>query len=479
MIGYSFRFVREIYSTHIWMMHPEVFSYYRGIMETARLYKESVTEFEEKAPSQELLVFSSVQTEPAERLIQTASVRGFDMWGDLQPLDQIIDILHLEGPITHNGDYCTAGTLELADNLRYADAHAQVIGHLVIIDTPGGSAYANDLDKAFQEAKKPVVALIRGMNASKGVWISSFIPHVFAEREDVEIGSIGSLCSIYGQKNGELENNRVYYEIYADNSEFKNHAFREAVQNNNLKPAIEELNSLTSSFQTIVRNRWPQIGDDKLTGKMYKASEVIGELVDGIKSYAECVDLIFDLAGVERYIQGIVTPRGIPNPSPEIEQPLEIKKTNENNNPKILTPMTDISALETILGKGNIKVDENGNPQLTEEQLRQLNDSFSQAQSAGTVIANQQAAIVTQRQQLESSSSELDNLRKQLAEKDKMIKEMANATSMGIPQPPVQKDSGAEPSGHRLAYPMITNPNNSDFQNIAKMNKYLKEHNYL
>ena len=141
--------------------------------------------------------------------------------------------------------------------------------------------------------------------------------------------------------------------------------------------------------------------------------------------------------------------------------------------------MTDISALETILGKGNIKVDENGNPQLTEEQLRQLNDSFSQAQSAGTVIANQQAAIVTQRQQLESSSTELDNLRKQLAEEDKMIKEMANATSMGIPQPPVQKDSGAEPSGHRLAYPMITNPNNSDFQNIAKMNKYLKEHNYL
>ena len=479
MIGYNFRFAREIYSTHIWMMHPEVFSYYRGFMETARIYKDSVTEFEEKAPSQELLVFSSIQSEPSERLIQTASVRYVDLWGDLQPLDQIINILHLEGPITHNGDYCTAGTLDLADNLRYADAHAQVIGHLVIIDTPGGSAYANDLDKAFQETKKPVVALIRGMNASKGVWISSFIPHVFAEREDVEIGSIGSLFSIYGQKNGELENNRVYYEIYADNSELKNHAFREAVQNNNLKPAVEELNALTRSFQNVVRNRWPQVGEDKLTGKMYKASEVIGELVDGIKSYAECVELIFDLAGVERFTQGIITPRGIPNPSPDIDQPLEIKKTNENNNPENFTAMTDISALETILGKGNIKVDKNGNPHLTEEQLRKLNDSFSHAQLAGTVLANQQSAIATQKQQLESSNSELDNLRKQLAEKDKMIKEMANATSMGIPQPPMPKDSGAEPSAHRVAYPMITNPNDSDFQNIEKMSKYLKEHNYL
>ena len=448
MIGYNFKFAREIYSTHVWMMHPEAFGYYRDIMETARLYSGSVTEFDEDGKKvQELIAFGSVKEGPDEKLFMDENVRYLESWDALEPQDRVINVLYLVGPITHDGEYCTAGTLSLADKLRYADKHPQVVGHLVILDTPGGSAYANDLDKPLQEAKKPVVGLIRGMNASKGVWISSFIPHLFAEREDVEIGSIGSLYSIYGRKNGKLPENRVYYEVYADQSEYKNHAYREAVQENNLKPAIEELNELTQTFQEVVRKRWPQVADDKLTGKLYKASEVIGEMVDGVKSYSECIDYLLELAGTRRLSPEPVTAvEKVVESADGNAEPKETK-TNPNTNPKNSKSMADLSALEQILG-GSIARDANGNPQLTAEQMEKINDSLVKSQSA-------------------------------VAERDNTIREMAQATSPGIPQPPMRRDNGAEASGQQPAFQPVTSAKNDEFQNLSVMNKYLKEHGYL
>lgn len=170
------------------------------------------------------------------------------------------------------------------------------------MDTPGGSCDANDLNEVFKNAKKPIVAIIRGMNCSKGVWISSFIPHVYAERPDVEIGCVGSMWEIMGRRNGEIKDtNLVFYQVYADNSAHKNGEYREAVQNDNLKPAIETLNRLDEEFRQVVKNRWPNVPDEKLTGKIYKASEVIGEMVDGIKSYAECVEMILNWQELKEY----------------------------------------------------------------------------------------------------------------------------------------------------------------------------------
>lgn len=477
----------EVYRTRTWMMHPECFESYRGMVEMSRLHPEMENEYL-KLPR--LLIYNPNKSKPEERLISTDYSPSLDWWYDLTEFDQVIHLMPITGPILHGNAPCTFGTLELADELRYADEHPSVVGHLVILDTPGGACDANDLNEAFKKAKKPVVAIIRGMNCSKGVWISSFIPHVYAERPDVEIGCIGAMWAISGRKNGQIKDdeNYVYYQAYSENSIHKNGEYREAVENGNLKPAIELLNKLDSEFRSVVKNRWPDCPDDKLTGKVYKAEEVIGQMVDGIKSYEECVEMIFELAGVQRISKGVVTPLGTRDAAPDNstaasavayqfdgEAPLAAKIIAQTH---LNTKYMDVTALENILGSGTVALDAEGNPLLTADQLNKLKEHFEQSQqaqsSAGSVIASQQNSIQSLQNTVSQSQTEIDRLKAQLAEKESLIQEMSEATSRGIAQRPQAQDNGAQREGAKEQFQSITKAGRADALNVEAMYQHLK-----
>lgn len=478
MAGSNFSLAFEVYRTPIWMMRPDLFLHYKGIMEMARMTQEYDTEWEDQKQHPSLLVYSKNNKSPEDRLITRTEISYLDSYYEFKPTDQVIHRVPISGPILHGDAPCTYGTLELADEFRYADEHPFVIGHLVVMDTPGGSCDANDLNEVFKNAKKPIVAIIRGMNCSKGVWISSFIPHVYAERSDVEIGCVGAMWNIMGRRNGEIKDtNLVFYQVYADNSAHKNGEYREAVQNDNLKPAIETLNRLDEEFRQVVKNRWPNVPDEKLTGKIYKASEVIGEMVDGIKSYAECVEMIFELAGVERISKGNITPLGTRD-EPPIESGTYASQQIDNN-PKNLTVMANIEALEKILGKGSVVLDEDGNPQLTAEQIRKLNEHAQTMINSGSLIANQQQALDASQEQVGSLQAQINELKNQLAEKDKTIAEMANETSPGIQQPAVALDNGAEAGKEKDPFPHICSAQKSHLENLEAMSAYYRNTNHF
>ncbi len=431
----KYAFLSEVMRTNVWAMHPESFNWYKGIFMAGKGGNPNIPVIDLSYQREEgsLLVFHSGKAEPETRLIQTQRPQWY-LQEELEDDDQVIHVLPLTGPITHGGAECSYGTRELADRFMYADNQPSVVGHLVLLDTPGGSSNADDLDSVFANAKKPVVGLIRGMNASKGVWISSFIPHVFAEREDVQIGCIGAFWSLYGLRNGVTSENEVYYEVYASNSVHKNYEFREAIQNDNLQPAQEVVDEIDARFRANVKNRWPAVPDDKLTGRMYNAKDVIGEMVDGIKSYDEAVDYIFSLAGKSRKQAGLVTPIGVApatsSPQPAMnqsasgtEEPVQTLNTNPQ---KTLTPMANIKALEQILGEGSVLVDENGNAQLTTEQIQKLDEHYAKGNAALGLVGTQAETIA--------------GLKETISKKDSEIRELAEATGKPIEQPVVQTD---------------------------------------
>lgn len=477
----NYSYLSEIARNGQWMMHPDAFNMYQEVVLNAISIPGMQTDWAEKRENSKLLVYHDGVSRPEEKMIQTSDVFRSEKWPGISSTDQVVHILPVSGPVTHGGAPCAYGTRDMADRFMYADSHPNVVGHLVILDTPGGEAGANDLDAAFKNARKPVVGLIRGMNASKGVWISSFIPHVFAERPDVEIGCIGAMWNIRGMRDGVNRDNIVSYQVYADNSIHKNGEVREAVQNDNLKPAIEELNKIDEEFRSIVKSRWPNVAEDKLTGRMYKASEVIGEMVDGIKSYDESINLIFELAGVKRATSGIITPDGVleteeideDDNQPDPDDPYETTQsatgteepvqTNNTNPQKLLIPMANKELLEAIPGMGAVAVDESGNASLTAEQYEVLNNHLLKG-NAALKLADTQMETIT-------------GLQQKLTEKDGVIQELAQATGKPIQQPAPLNDNAVEQPVNKVK--LVTSETASHYDNINKMREYMSQHGMI
>lgn len=433
-----YSYLSEALRTTCWSMHAGFFDYYRRMITEARGGQIDLAKLEAERVHPYLLIYHKGVPEPEERLILTSNTQWWNE-EDLKKDDQIINVIPLNGPILSGGGPCSYGTAELADRFVYADNYSSVIGHFVIINTPGGSVRANELNDLFENAKKPVVGLIRGMCCSKGVEIASHIPHVFAESRDSDIGCIGVMTQFEGIKSGTEQDGIIFYSVYADNSPKKNYAYREAIENGNLEPVKQELNQINDQFLANVKKRWPSVSEDVLTGDTYKAYEVEGQLFDGYKSYSEAIDYIFELAGKKRLESGTVTPVGIVHPG---EDNPSIDQTSPEiiNSQKQLTPMTNIEALETILGKGTVQVDENGKVQLTSEQIVKLNEHYASmnnnAEKSSSLVATQAETIANQAAII--------------AEKDKKIRELAEATSRGISQPAPENDSVTEQHGPKV-----------------------------
>lgn len=418
----TYSFLSELVRTPAWSMVPAVFNYYRHLLLLNR--GNSEIRMEEIPEPPRLLFFDSEHKLIEEKLYTDASKYEKYLYeSEKRADDQIINLTPIQGPITHGGAMCAYGTRELADQFMFADAHPKVIGHLVVLDTPGGSTSANDLNEVIANAKKPVVGLIRGMNASKGVHISTFIPHVYAENENVDIGSIGVFASFSGMKNGSVHEGETFYELYAKASTEKNEWYREAIQNGNMEPLQKELDRLESEFAANVKSRWPNVKDERLHGKMFKAGEVVGELVDGIMSYTEAFNKIFELAGIERKEKGFVSPIGIvpgsddsktttsiessPQNATHTPSATEVTEAEEHTNPQSTSFIMKEEQLKSILGDDvKCTVREDGTVEMTPELWNAVSAAYDkqsnelaqerQAKEAAEKTVTSQLGIITE-----------------------------------------------------------------------------------
>lgn len=212
-----------------------------------------------------------------------------------------ISVYNISGPITRGGDGCSYGSRDHRDMLMNAANKPNCIGHIFLIDTPGGSAWAkNDYQQAIDYAHskgQEVDCLVDGDCYSAGMYLASLCDHRYYVNDKDNIGCIGVLSAFYSQKDGEKNEYtaNTYHEIYDPESFNKNEWYRNIANDNNDKLLVEDLTKLGAEFRNTVKKSCPNATEDHLHGKTFDAVDVKGILMDDKKSLNEVCQHLVDV----------------------------------------------------------------------------------------------------------------------------------------------------------------------------------------
>ena len=262
-------------------------------------------------------------------------------WNDeeLQEDDEIINVVVIDGPVTRDGDACSYGTKDFRDQVMYANTIPQVVGHLFIINTPGGQASCrNDYDMMIADCRekgKPTVAFVDGMCCSSGVNLACRCDRTIVMNPKDEYGCIGTMAAFWAVAHDTIDHDGFrYVELVGKECPEKNDWYREAAAGEYEKLQTE-LDKDTEDFRNEVRTNRPLVTDDMLTGRVFAAQEVIPALVDEIGDLNRAIECVFELADETMTAARLVTSptptlpegEGGDEPEEEIAQP----QNKENN----------------------------------------------------------------------------------------------------------------------------------------------------
>ena len=212
-----------------------------------------------------------------------------------------VSVLTIDGPITRNGGGCSYGSIDHRNMMIRAANHPLCRGHIFIINTPGGSAWAkNDYEQAINHARsqgQPVIAFIDGMCASAGMYLASLCDERYYMHPKDEIGCIGVMASFYTQADGSKNQftDETYHELYDPESFDKNREFRDIANDGDSEKLVKELGELGVEFRADVKKACPAAKDEHLHGKVFDAEEVKGILMDDQSDFFSCVKRCFAL----------------------------------------------------------------------------------------------------------------------------------------------------------------------------------------
>lgn len=212
-----------------------------------------------------------------------------------------VSVLTVDGPITRNGGGCSYGSIDHRNMMIKAANHPLCRGHIFIINTPGGSAWAkNDYEQAINYARsqgQPVIAFVDGMCASVGMYLASLCDERYYMHPKDEIGCIGVMASFYSQADGSKNQftDETYHELYDPESFDKNREFRDIANDGDSEKLVKELGELGVEFRADVKKACPAAKDEHLHGKVFDAEEVKGILMDDQSDFFSCIKRCFDL----------------------------------------------------------------------------------------------------------------------------------------------------------------------------------------
>lgn len=215
--------------------------------------------------------------------------------------EKVIHVLPVRGVMMKHDMACgPRGTRTLAKRLLSADADESVIGHVMIIEGPGGSADAiAELTDAMKECKKPIVAWVDGMMCSAHMYAGSFAKEIIASRSTDLVGCIGTLIMFQGRKSKSDEDllNVREVTIYADQAFEKNEEYEKAINDFDFKLTKERiLNPHNEQFIKDIKSNRPGVEDKHLHGRTFPAGEVVGSLIDSIGSFDDAVKRVIALS---------------------------------------------------------------------------------------------------------------------------------------------------------------------------------------
>lgn len=343
-----------------------------------------------------------------------------------------VSVLTIDGPITRNGGGCSYGSIDHRDMMMRAANHPLCCGHVFIINTPGGSAWAkNDYQQAIDYAHskgQKVIAFIDGMCASAGMYLASLCDERYFMHQKDEIGCIGVMAAFYTEADGSTNQftNETYHELYDPESFDKNREFRDIANDGKTEALVNELAELGVEFRADVKRACPNATDEHLHGKVFNAEDVTGILVDGQSTFMDVVQRAFALHnGTAQPIERD-TPDDEPANTPEPQKPED--DTQATTNTKTIINMQNYPLINAACGmkEGEIKVSEEGafmNAPLLDsiearlsESKQQVADAEQKATTAEQSLADLQGKFDALNAQIEAANTAKADAEKALAD---------------------------------------------------------------
>lgn len=314
--------------------------------------------------------------------------------------EKVVHVLPLRGVLMKNDMMCgPRGARTMGQRLVNADKDKSVIGHVIIIEGPGGASHAvPELTDAIKECTKPIVVWVDGLMCSAHMYVGAYAKERIASRATDMVGCIGTML-VYAGRTAKSEEN-LFKErevtIYADEAFEKNEEYEQAINEFNFKPAKERLlNPHNEQFVNDMKAQLSGVEDKHLHGRTFQAGEVIGSLVDSIGSFDDAVNRVIVLANYQK----------------------EIPASNsggqtENNNLSIQTSMK-FKKIQSALAMDSLEFEADGRRTFTEDEMTALESAIGETSSAE--LENQleqentaRLAAETSVQTLEASVSEKD-----------------------------------------------------------------------
>ncbi len=332
-----------------------------------------------------------------------------------------VSVIDISGPITRNGGACSFGSIHHRDIMMAAANHPLCRGHVFIINTPGGSAWAkNDYEQAINYARslgQPVIAFIDGMCASAGMYLASLCDERYYMHPKNEIGCIGVMAAFYTEADGK-ENKytgETYHELYDPESFDKNKAFRDVANDGNTEQLVSELAALGVEFRADVLKACPNATDEHLHGKVFNAEDVKGILVDGQADFMGVVQRAFAL------YDGTAEPikREAPEPSNETTKPQNDQTTKRLNDKT--TNMENYPLINAACGlnAGEIAVNEEGafmNASLLDTLEANISASEQKVADAEQKATEAENALAEMQGKFDALNEQINALNAQIAE---------------------------------------------------------------
>lgn len=225
---------------------------------------------------------------------------GIDYLRDLK--QPFVNVIPIDGPITRNGGACSYGSKDIRDWMMKASDNPYCQCHVLVINTPGGSAWAkNDFQQAIDYAHSKgqrVIAFIDGLCASAGMYLASLCDEVYVMNLKDQLGCVGVMASFFTMKSGDKNEftGETYREYYATKSINKNKEIRDIAEDDDATLLIEELDQLEAEFRADMKAAFPNAKDEHLDGKMFDAKDVMGILCDGQMMLGDVIARGFALA---------------------------------------------------------------------------------------------------------------------------------------------------------------------------------------
>ena len=332
----------EILGTRMWDMNPDILHHYKQTVDSNILLHAHFDKDESEAG---VPFFASSADAFQEKVFvgKATQVRWWDEMG-WESGDSIVCVTPVTGPILRSGDGCSYGSKNYRDFMMAAADVPGCVGHLIYIDTPGGSAYAkNDFKHAIDYVKskgQPVIGLVDGLCASAGMALAAMCDEIYFINPMDRIGSIGTMCAFYAVADGveDAVTHERFVEVYGSKSEYKNKEYRDAAVGDYVELQAE-VDDLNEQFWNVIKTYRPQVLEEQMHGKVYNCGDVIGTLVDGQGTMQSCIDRILELAGVQTETApadngGEAAPAASDNQSQSIQQAAEPSQDFTGEEPK-------------------------------------------------------------------------------------------------------------------------------------------------